>query len=218
MKSCEICSRLGHQRCQFGHEIKGLEQHVRRPIPIASSGVHLSIIRWDGTRISEDNTQDIARNTSRHSCSDCSKNAIFQLNFPDGTQLQIADFPSGAVRESVANALLHSDYRRGGAIVIEHNGDSLRITSPGRLPQEITTENILAHSSQPRNTRLFVFAKLIEIAEEQGLGVDRMVRESINAGNPGPQIIEQGENTMVVFTKGKRNRSFINYILSMPAN
>ena len=143
---------------------------------------------------------------------------IFQLNFPDGTQLQIADFPSGAVRESVANALLHSDYRRGGAIVIEHSGDSLRITSPGRLPQGVTPGNILTHSSQPRNTRLFRFAELIRIAEERGLGIDRMVRESIKAGNPAPQIIEQGENTIVVFTKGKRNRSFINYILSLPAN
>ena len=40
---------------------------------------HLSIIRWNGTRISEDNTQDIARNTSRHPCSDCSKNANFSV-------------------------------------------------------------------------------------------------------------------------------------------
>ena len=34
MKSCEICSRLGHQCYQFGHEIQRLEHNVRRPIPI----------------------------------------------------------------------------------------------------------------------------------------------------------------------------------------
>lgn len=35
MKSCEIRSRLGHQRCQFGHKIQRLEHHMRSPIPIA---------------------------------------------------------------------------------------------------------------------------------------------------------------------------------------
>lgn len=140
----------------------------------------------------------------------------FPLNLPDGTQIQITDYPSGAIREGIANALLHCDYRLSGSITIEHSEDSLRIISPGLLPRGVTPNNILTHSSQPRNTKLFRFAELIRIAEERGLGIDRMVRESIKAGNPAPQILENGEQTLVVFTTGKRSRPYLHYVMGLP--
>ena len=138
------------------------------------------------------------------------------MNLPNGTQLQVADFPLRAVREALTNALLHRDYRVATAVRIEHSPESLRISSPGPLPPGVTPDNILTHDSTPRNTRLFRAAEKIGLAEELGLGVDRMYRETIRSGHPPPDIVDDRSNVLVVFTRGARNRRFIRFVADLP--
>jgi len=138
------------------------------------------------------------------------------INFPDGSQLQIADFPLRAVREALANALLHRDYRVSNSIVVEHSSESLRISSPGRFPSGVTSTNILTHGSTPRNPKLFRVAEKLALSEERGLGVDRMYRETIRSGHPAPAVLEERDKTLVVFTRGERNRQFIRFAANLP--
>ena len=138
------------------------------------------------------------------------------INLPDGMQLQIADFPLRAVREALANALLHRDYRVPSSIFVEHSPESLRIGSPGRFPSGVTPANILTHGSTPRNPKLFRVAEKLALSEERGLGVDRMYRETIRSGHPAPKIVEERERTLVVFTRGERNRQFVRFVAGLP--
>lgn len=138
------------------------------------------------------------------------------MNLPDGRQLQIADFPMLAVREALANALLHRDYRVKTPVRIEHSPESLRISSPGLLPPGVTPENILTHDSSPRNPRLFRAAEMVALAEERGLGIDRMYGETIRAGHPTPDIVEDRTDVRVIFTRGARNRRFIRFVAGLP--
>lgn len=137
-------------------------------------------------------------------------------NLPDGVQRQVADFPIDAVREALANALLHRDYRLPWAVLVEHTPESLRISSPGGFPPGISAENILTHGSVPRNSALFRTAERLGLAEERGLGVDRMFRETLQAGHPTPEIFEERSHTLVVFTRGERDRRFISFIAGLP--
>lgn len=134
----------------------------------------------------------------------------------DGVQRQIADFPLKAVREALANALLHRDYRLPGAVLVEHSPESLRVGSPGGFPSGVSSANILTHGSVPRNPSLFRVAEKLGLAEERGLGVDRMYRETLRAGHPTPAIVETRSRTLVVFTRGDRDRRFIGFVASLP--
>ncbi len=137
-------------------------------------------------------------------------------NLPDGIQRQVADFPIEAVREATANALLHRDYRSAEAVLVEHSPESLRISSPGGFPSGISADNILTHGSVPRNPALFRAAERLGVAEERGLGVDRMYRETLQAGHPTPAIFEERSHTLVVFTRGERDRRLVGFIAGLP--
>ena len=63
------------------------------------------------------------------------------LNLPDGQQIQLQDFPEQAVREAIANGLVHRDYRLAGTVAIEHSPAVLSVTSPGPLVAGVTPEN-----------------------------------------------------------------------------
>lgn len=76
------------------------------------------------------------------------------VNLPGGQQVQLADLPEPAIREAVANAVIHRDYRLNGPVRVEHAPTRLTVTSPGPLVQGVTIANILTTSSRPRNARL----------------------------------------------------------------
>ena len=50
----------------------------------------------------------------------------------NGQQLEIADFPTQAVEEALANAIVHRDYHLAAAVLIDHSPQALSITSPAR--------------------------------------------------------------------------------------
>ena len=72
------------------------------------------------------------------------------VNLPGGQQIQLADLPEAAIREAIANAVIHRDYRLTGAVRVEHAPTRLTITSLGPFVQGVTVANILTTSSRPR--------------------------------------------------------------------
>jgi len=83
--------------------------------------------------------------------------------------------PDAAYREAVANAIVHRNYRIGGAIQIAMFDDRIEISSPGGLPNGLTKENYLNDLiSMPRNPILANVFYRLGIIELFGTGVLRI--------------------------------------------
>src|SRR5262249_50828378 len=117
------------------------------------------------------------------------RRVLTPMTLPSGQQIQIEDFPSRAVREALSNAVLHRDYQLDGPVVVSHSPQIFEVVSPGPLVAGVTPENILTHESKPRNPALARMARILGLAEEVGVGVDRMYREMLFAGNQPPTIV-----------------------------
>lgn len=97
-------------------------------------------------------------------------------------------YPRFAVREALVNAICHRDYRLSGRRVeIRMFADRLEVISPGGLPGYITIDNIVdEHFS--RNPRIVGGLYHWGYIEELGLGIDRMIEEMVDAGQPPPRF------------------------------
>lgn len=137
---------------------------------------------------------------------------ITPLNLPDGSQIEVADFPQAALREAIANALLHREFRLGEPVTVEHSPSIFTIESPGPLVAGVTENNILTHPSKPRNRCLFQAARKLRIAEETGRGVDRMFRELLRSGHDTPAISQTVDSTRVVFVGGAPRTQVVRFV------
>jgi ATP-dependent DNA helicase RecG len=138
------------------------------------------------------------------------------VNLPGGQQVQLADLPEAAVREAVANAAIHRDYRLSGPVRVEHAPTRLVVTSPGPLVQGVTVDNILTTSSRPRNARLAAAVRTLGLAEEAGVGVDRMYREMVRVGHVPPQFDETADQVCVTLLGGAPNTHLTRYVATLP--
>ena len=138
------------------------------------------------------------------------------VNLPDGQQIQLADLPEAVVREAIANAVIHRDYRRTGAVRVEHAPTRLLVTSPGPLVQGVTVQNILTTTSRPRNARLAAAVRMLGLAEEAGVGVDRMYREMVRVGHEPPHFVEDPDQLRVTLLGGAPNKSLARFVATLP--
>jgi ATP-dependent DNA helicase RecG len=86
-------------------------------------------------------------------------------------------FPELAVRELVANALIHQDFSIGGTgPMVEIFSGRIEITNPGSPLIDI--QRLLDHAPRSRNEVLARFMRRVGICEERGTGVDKVVYET----------------------------------------
>ena len=108
-----------------------------------------------------------------------------------------AQFPQGAVREALVNAVAHRDYTiRGEGIRIALFGDRMECYSPGRLPGHMTVENIVEERFS-RNETLVQVLSDFGLIERLGYGIDRMLRQMSEAGLPAPEFRETAAGFLV---------------------
>lgn len=142
------------------------------------------------------------------------------VNTSSGQQLQIEDYPLAAVREALANALLHGDHRERRPVQVEHSPDSLMVRSPGPLVAGITPENILTAGSRARFPLLAGVFRTLGLAEELGQGVDRMFREMVRTGRSTPTVaVEYGTHdpaTVVSLDGGPPNVRLTRFVADLP--
>jgi len=139
------------------------------------------------------------------------------LTLPDGQQIQLQDFPELAVRESIANGIVHRDHQLRGPVVVEHSPAVLSVTSPGPLVSGVTPENILTHPPKPRNRALANAARILGFAEEYGPGVDRMYVAMIRAGRGVPIIEASAHQVAVRLVGGAPNTHIARYVAQLPS-
>jgi ATP-dependent DNA helicase RecG len=106
-------------------------------------------------------------------------------------------FPQGAVREALVNAVAHRDYTiRGEGIRIALFGDRMECYSPGRLPGHMTVDNIVEERFS-RNETLVQVLSDFGLIERLGYGIDRMLRQMSDSGLPPPEFRETAAGFLV---------------------
>lgn len=125
------------------------------------------------------------------------------VNVSGGVQIRVEDFPLAAVREAVANAMVHGDHRLAEAIWVEHSPQAFRVRSPGPLVAGVTTTNILTRGSRARFASMARAFRQLGLAEEIGQGVNRMFRQVVSTGRDAPRI-ESTEHDVTVTFPGQR--------------
>lgn len=140
-----------------------------------------------------------------------------RLLLPSGQEVELADLPDRPVREAVVNALAHRDWRIPDPVAIEQSPARLVVHSPGPLVRGVTLENILAHPSKPRNRALTEAIRKLGLAEQAGVGIDRMYRDMIRGGHDVPSF--SAENYVrVALAGGTPNRSVARYVSGLPSD
>lgn len=110
---------------------------------------------------------------------------------------EIVMFPEIAIRELVANAIIHQNFHLGGtAPLVEIFSNRMEITNPG-LPL-VETDRFLDSPPRSRNEALASFMRRIGICEERGSGVDKVVFQTEFYQLPAPLFETTPEHTRAV--------------------
>ena len=106
-------------------------------------------------------------------------------------------YPELAIRELVANALIHQDFFISGAgPMVEIFDDRMEITNPG-MPL-VRTERFLDTPPRSRNEMLASFMRRVGVCEERGSGVDKVVFQTEYYQLPAPIFETSEESTRAV--------------------
>ena len=96
-------------------------------------------------------------------------------------------YPEVAIRELVANALIHQDFFVTGAgPLIEIFAERMEITSPGNLL--VSVERMLDNPPKSRNEALASFMRRVGFCEERGSGIDKVVFHTEAYQLPAPDF------------------------------
>jgi len=105
-------------------------------------------------------------------------------------------FPERAMREVIANALIHQDFEESGTgPIIEIYANRIEVSNPG-VPVVPVERFIDGHKS--RNERLAWIMRQLKICEERSSGVDRVVSAAEMYQLPAPEFISAHNSTLVV--------------------
>lgn len=114
-----------------------------------------------------------------------------------GLRQNITAFPMLAIREAVANALIHQDFSVTGAgPTIEIFEGRIEVINPG-IPL-IDIKRIVDNPPRSRNEALSSLMRRMHICEELGTGWDKMVMSCESKKLPAPQIVLYEGNTKVI--------------------
>jgi predicted HTH transcriptional regulator len=122
---------------------------------------------------------------------------------------EVPMYPELALRELVANAIIHQDFSMTGTgPMIELFDSRLEITNPG-VPL-MDTQRFLDTPPQSRNEILASFMRRIGICEERGSGIDKVVTQIEVYQLPAPIFEQTDKHTRVVLFAHKEYKDMDN--------
>ena len=103
------------------------------------------------------------------------------------------EYPETAVREAVANAVVHRDYSIAGTdIMLTIFSDRLEVQSPGRLPNTVTPEGMRLGLRYARNQTLVNVMRDYGYVDARGMGVRNRIVPAMRAHNgTAPDLIAE---------------------------
>jgi ATP-dependent DNA helicase RecG len=110
-------------------------------------------------------------------------------------------YPELAIRETLANALIHQDLTAGGeGPLVEIYNDRIEISNPGR---SLVSVDRMLDERRSRNEKLAGAMREFGLCEERGSGLDRTIIEIESNYLPAPEFISS-ESSMRVILFGPR--------------
>jgi len=111
---------------------------------------------------------------------------------------EVKMFPRQAIRELVANALVHQDFEATGqSVMIEMYADRLEVSNPGLPP--IKVERFI-DEFRSRNERLAELMRRMGLCEEKGSGIDKVVHLAEVYQLPAPDFrTSETRTTAILF-------------------
>jgi ATP-dependent DNA helicase RecG len=98
---------------------------------------------------------------------------------------KVSMYPELAIREIVANALIHQDFSVTGAgVMVEIFADRMEVTNPGE--PLVKTDRFLDTPPRSQNEVLASFMRRIGVCEKRGSGVDKVVFQTELYQLPAP--------------------------------
>lgn len=108
---------------------------------------------------------------------------------------EVRMYPEIAIRELVANALIHQDFDEKGFPMIEIYTDRIEISNPG-LP--LITPDRFIDEYQSRNEQLADLLRRMGICEEKGSGIDKVIASTEAFQLPATDFIIQQRHTKAI--------------------
>jgi ATP-dependent DNA helicase RecG len=127
----------------------------------------------------------------------------------------VPDYPERALREALANALIHRDYLRLGAIHFQWHNERIEISNPGGFPEGVRLDNLLVTVPRPRNPLLADAFKRAGIVERTARGIDTIFYDQLRNGRPAPSY-ERSDSVGVVISipGGAANLEFVRLLVT----
>ncbi len=120
-----------------------------------------------------------------------------------GERIDSAEYPLGAVREIILNALVHRDYSvytEGMPVRIEMYSDRIEISNPGGLFGMVTLDMLGRVKCDVRNPTLVSILELIRVVENRFSGIPTIYSQMAEAGLPEPVFKdEKGMFTVILY-------------------
>ena len=106
-----------------------------------------------------------------------------------------------ALEEALVNAVFHKSYREPEPVEVRVYVDSIQIINYPGLSRWIDLDKFVKGKSKARkyrNRRIGEFFKEIELAEKQGTGIPKILRELKKNGSPNPEFEMDEDRTYLV--------------------
>jgi len=105
---------------------------------------------------------------------------------------EILMYPRIAIRELLGNVLIHQDFfEEGTGPMVEFFDNRVEFINPGE--PLINTDRFIDHSPISRNDKLASFMRRINVCEERGSGIDKVVASVEAFQLPAPEFIKENK-------------------------
>ena len=111
------------------------------------------------------------------------------------------NYPFNALEEALVNAVFHKSYREPDPVEVRIYVDSIQIINYPGLSRWIDLDKFVKGKSKARkyrNRRIGEFFKEIELAEKQGTGIPKILRELKKNGSPDPEFEMDEDRTYLI--------------------
>lgn len=119
------------------------------------------------------------------------------------------EIPQESIRESIINAVCHRSYLNESCIQISVFDDRVEIMSPGMLYQGMSVENMKSGSSVLRNKAIGKTFLYLNLIEQWGTGVPRIIKQCKEFGLKEPIFEEFGTSFRVTLYRKNKYSSII---------
>lgn len=124
-----------------------------------------------------------------------------------------------AIRETIANALVHRSYAKRGSTRVLIEDGVLSVQSEGPFPDGVTLTNLLNVPPHPRNPLIADAFKRAGLVEKTGRGINRAFAGQLGLGRPAPDYSRSTNQWVdVQLRAGPADRELAAYIAQLGRN